>query len=102
MTPLPGWYVAWCYLFSVLTSHLPQVIDEDRDGSEGGDESSASAGLSCPGVSLLPGADGPGDLPHQPADVCDLSSSMLDYHPVLFQVTEYAEIPWSRMSPSPP
>ena len=76
-----------------------QIIDEDRDRSEGGDESSTPAGLSCPGVSLLSGADGPGDLPLQPADVCDLSNSLLDYHPVLFQDTEYAEIPLDEAVP---
>ena len=80
MIPLQGWYVPWSWFFLALTFHLPQVIDEDRDGSEGGDGSSTSAGLSCPGIRLLPGADvahpglvgdlRPVDLPDQPSDVC--------------------------------
>ena len=82
-----------------LFKHPLHVIDEACDKSKGGDESSASAGLSCPVISLLPGADGPGDLPHWPADVCDLSNSMLDYHPVLFQDTEYAEVPLDEAVP---
>ena len=71
----PGDVSPWRCFSLALTSHLPQVIDEDRDGSEGGDGSSASAGLSCPGISLLPGAAGlvgglgPVDLPDQPSDV---------------------------------
>ena len=76
-----------------------QVIDEDRDGSEGGDESCTPAVQSCPGVSLLSGVDGPGDLPLQPAEVCDLTNSLLDCHPVLFQATEYAEVPLDEAVP---
>ena len=63
---------------SSLTSDLLQVIDEDRDGSESGGESCTPAVQSCPGVSLLSGVEGPGDHPLQPADVCDLTNSLLD------------------------